>query len=82
MKWEQIESDWKGFKPQVLAQWSKLSDEQLNVVAGKREALAAKIQEVYAITKEEVEKQIRAFEERAKQPSAVREPSAVKEPLA
>jgi len=76
MKWDQIEKDWKTFTPQVLAQWSKLTEEQLKAVAGKRDALASKIQEVYAINKEESEKQLKAFEERAKQPEAVKAPIA------
>ncbi len=66
MKWEQIEGDWKGYKTQVLAQWSKLTDDQFNLIAGKRDKLSSKIQEVYVINKEESEKQIKAFEERAK----------------
>ena len=66
MKWEQIETDWKGYTPQVQGQWSKLTDEQLKAVAGKRDGLSAKLQEVYAINKEEAERQIKAFEERAK----------------
>ena len=72
MKWEQIESDWKLYKPQMTTQWSKLTDEHLNAIGGKREKLATKIQEVYAISKEEAEKQIKAFEEQAKQPQAAR----------
>lgn len=67
MRWEQIEGDWKTYKPQMITQWSKLTDEQLNAVAGKRDKLAAKIQEVYAIGKEEAERQIKSFEEHAKQ---------------
>jgi|688.fasta_scaffold612202_2 uncharacterized protein YjbJ (UPF0337 family) len=68
MKWEQIEGDWRGYKPQMVAQWSKLSDEQLNSIAGKRDKLAAKIQEVYALSKEEAERQIKAFEDGARSP--------------
>lgn len=72
MKWEQIESDWKMYKPQMITQWSKLTDEHLNAIGGKRDKLATKIQEVYVISKEEAEKQIKAFEEHAKQPQAAR----------
>ena len=68
MKWEQIEKDWKAYKPQMVKQWSKLTDEHLNSMGGKREKLATKIQEIYAVSKEEAEKQIKAFEEHAKQP--------------
>lgn len=72
MKWEQIEGDWKMYKPQMITQWSKLTDEHLNAIGGKRDKLATKIQEVYVISKEEGEKQIKAFEEHAKQPQAAR----------
>jgi uncharacterized protein YjbJ (UPF0337 family) len=73
MKWQQIENDWRGFKPQVLAKWSKLTDEQLNAIAGKRDKLAAKVCEVYALNKDETEKQIKSFEDLAKQPEGVKE---------
>lgn len=56
----------------MITQWSKLTDEHLNAIGGKRDKLATKIQEVYVISKEEAEKQIKAFEEHAKQPQAVR----------
>ena len=72
MKWEQIEGDWKMYKPQMITQWSKLTDEHLNAIGGKRDKLATKIQEVYVISKEEAEMQIKAFEEHAKQPQAAR----------
>lgn len=70
MKWDQIEADWKGFKPQAKNQWSKISEEQLNATAGKREKLSAKIQEVYAVNKDEAEKQIKVFEDKAQKPQA------------
>ena len=73
MKWEQIENDWQGFKPQVLTKWSKLTDAQLGTMAGKRDKLSAKVCEVYAISQDEAEKQIRSFEEAAKQPQGVKE---------
>ena len=36
----------------------KLTDDQLDVIAGKRDQLAGKIQEAYGITKEAAEKQL------------------------
>ena len=80
MKWEQIERDWKIYKPQVTSQWSRLTDEHLNAIGGKREKLASKVQEVYAVSKEEAEKQIKGFEERAMPPQAAT--AATKQPLA
>jgi uncharacterized protein YjbJ (UPF0337 family) len=58
MDWEQIEGNWKHFKGNAKRHWVKLSDEELEAVAGKRERLAGKIQEVYGLSKEIAEKQL------------------------
>jgi uncharacterized protein YjbJ (UPF0337 family) len=67
MNWDRIEGNWKQFKGQVKEQWSKLSHDQLDAIAGKREQLAGKIQETYGITKEATEKQISAWQDRQKE---------------
>ena len=66
MDWNIVEGNWKQFKGQVKEQWGKLTDDHLDVIAGKRDQLAGKIQESYGITKDEAEKQIKDFEERNK----------------
>mgnify|MGYP000686906343 CR=1 FL=1 len=45
MNWNRIEGNWKQFKGNVKMQWGKLTDDQLDVIAGKRDKLAGKIQE-------------------------------------
>lgn len=66
MNWDIVEGNWKQFKGKVKVQWGKLSDDQLDVIAGKRDGLIGKIQESYGVTKDEAEKQIKSFEERNK----------------
>jgi len=66
MDWNIVEGNWKQFKGKVKTQWGKLTDDHLDVIAGKRDQLAGKIQESYGITKDEAEKQIKDFEERNK----------------
>jgi len=63
MNWDIIEGNWKQFSGKVKAQWGKLTDDHLDVIAGKRVELAGKIQETYGVTKDEAEKQIKHFEE-------------------
>jgi uncharacterized protein YjbJ (UPF0337 family) len=63
MNWDIVEGNWKQFKGKVKVQWGKLTDDQLDVIAGKRVDLAGKIQESYGITKDEAEKQIKSFEQ-------------------
>jgi uncharacterized protein YjbJ (UPF0337 family) len=58
MNWDRIEGNWKQFKGNAKQQWGKLTDDQLDVIAGKREHLSGKIQEAYGITREATEKQI------------------------
>lgn len=64
MNWDIVEGNWKQFKGKTKEQWGKLTDDDLDVIAGKRDQLAGRIQEAYGINKDEVEKQIRDFEER------------------
>ena len=66
MDWNIVEGNWKQFKGKVKAQWGKLTDDHLDVIAGNRDQLAGKIQETYGITKDETEQQIKDFEERNK----------------
>lgn len=66
MNWDIVEGNWKQFKGMVKAEWGKLTDDHLDVIDGKRDALAGRIQEIYGTTKEEAEQQIKRFEERNK----------------
>jgi uncharacterized protein YjbJ (UPF0337 family) len=63
MNWDSIEGKWKQFKGSARQQWGKLTDDQLDVIAGKRDQLAGKIQEAYGLSKDEVEKQLAAWQE-------------------
>lgn len=66
MNWQIVEGNWKQFRGKVQAQWGKLTDDHLDVIAGRRDQLAGKIQESYGISKDEAEKQIKAFEKLSK----------------
>lgn len=58
MDWHKVEGNWHQFKGSVKTQWGKLTDDQLEVIAGRREVLAGQIQEAYGITKKEAGKQL------------------------
>lgn len=58
MNWDQVKGQWNQMKGSVRKQWGKLTDDDLNVIAGERERLVGKIQERYGIAKEEAERQI------------------------
>jgi uncharacterized protein YjbJ (UPF0337 family) len=56
MNWDRIESNWKHYQGTVKQQWGRLTDRQLEVIAGRREYLAGQIQETYGITRKEAGK--------------------------
>lgn len=62
MNWDIVQGNWKQFKGKVKAQWGNLTDDQIDVIAGKRTELAGKIQETYGLSKDEAERQIASFE--------------------
>jgi uncharacterized protein YjbJ (UPF0337 family) len=58
MNWEQAEGKWQQLKGLTKTKWGKLTDTDLEFIAGKRDQLVGKIQERYGIAKEEAEKQV------------------------
>ena len=64
MNWDRIQGNWKQFKGSARQQWGKLTDDQLDVVAGRRDLLMGRIQELYGISKDETEKQLTEWQQR------------------
>jgi uncharacterized protein YjbJ (UPF0337 family) len=62
MNWDQIAGNWKQVKGVVKERWGKLTDDDVDVIAGKRDILLGKVQEKHGIAKEEAEKQLKDFE--------------------
>jgi uncharacterized protein YjbJ (UPF0337 family) len=58
MNWDRIEGQWKQLKGSVRERWGKLTDDDLNVIGGKKEQLVGRIQERYGIAKDEAQKQV------------------------
>jgi uncharacterized protein YjbJ (UPF0337 family) len=54
MNWDQISGNWSQWKGRVQERWGKLTEDHLDVVAGRRE--------VYGLGKEETERQLRNWE--------------------
>lgn len=57
MNWDQIQGKWTQMKGSVKHKWGKLTDDDLDVIAGSKDKLVGKLQEVYGIKKEEAQKQ-------------------------
>jgi uncharacterized protein YjbJ (UPF0337 family) len=62
MNWDRVQGNWKQFRGKVKEQWGKLTDDDLDRIAGQREQLAGRLQETYGIGKDEVERQLTDWE--------------------
>jgi uncharacterized protein YjbJ (UPF0337 family) len=60
--WDRIGGNWTQWKGRVRERWGKLTDHQLDVVAGRRDQLSGHIQEAYGLSRDEAERQLRNWE--------------------
>ncbi len=58
MNWDRIEGQWKQMKGSVKERWGKLTDDDLNVIGGKKDQLVGRVQERYGIAKDEAQTQV------------------------
>jgi len=62
MEWSIIESRWHEYKGAAKRQWDKLSEAQLSGTKGNREYLLKRVQEAYALTRDEADDQLAAWQ--------------------
>ncbi len=62
MAWDQIAGAWKEMRGKVKTKWGKLTDDDLDVIAGQREQLVGRLQMRYGQRKDEIERQVAEFE--------------------
>lgn len=58
MNWDRIEGNWKQFSGKAQQQWGKLTNDDLDVIEGRRTELVGKIQERYGVAKDEAEQRV------------------------
>jgi uncharacterized protein YjbJ (UPF0337 family) len=61
MNWDQLAGNWRQVRGKVREKWGRLSDQDLDVIAGKRDQLLGLLQERYGIAREEAQRQADDF---------------------
>ena len=64
MNADTIKGNWKQFKGNLKEQWGKLTDDDFDVIDGRREQLLGKLQERQGLAREAAEKQISDWQAR------------------
>jgi uncharacterized protein YjbJ (UPF0337 family) len=68
MGWDEIERSWNELKGEVKRQWSKLTDEDVELIKGKYAELLSLLQERYGQAKEQAEREINDWARRLPKP--------------
>lgn len=63
MNWDQVAGNWKIVRGNVRERWGKLTEDDLDVIAGKRDQLVGRLQRAYGMAREEAERQVNDFED-------------------
>lgn len=63
MNENELKGDWQTLKGKVREKWGKLTHQDLDVIAGKRDQLAGKLRERYGHAKDESERLVKEFED-------------------
>jgi uncharacterized protein YjbJ (UPF0337 family) len=58
MDWTRVEGNWKQMRGRVKERWGRLTDDDLTVIAGRRDQLEGMIQERYGYARERAEREI------------------------
>lgn len=61
MNWTEVEGKWKQIKGSAREKWGKLTDDDLTMIAGRRDQFLGKLQERYGISREQAQKDLDAW---------------------
>lgn len=63
MNWETIKGNWTELRGRIRMQWGRLTDDQLDVIEGRREVLLGQLQQTYGLTAEQADAQVTEWED-------------------
>jgi uncharacterized protein YjbJ (UPF0337 family) len=61
MNWDQVQGNWKELKGKIRTKWAKFTDDDLEQIAGKKDALLGRLQQHYGYKKEHAERELDDF---------------------
>lgn len=61
MNWDQVEGNWRELKGKIRSKWAKLTDDDLEQIKGKKDALLGRLQQHYGYKKDHAEREVDDF---------------------
>src|SRR3546814_20174297 len=71
MNWDQVAGNWKQLKGVAKEKWGRLTDDDLEMMAGQRDQLIGRLQEHYGMAREEAEKEADRWATSIKRPCGI-----------
>lgn len=62
MNWSAMKSNWAQWRARLRMRWGRLSDDQLEVIEGRRDLLIGQLQATHGITADEADRRVAAWE--------------------
>ena len=62
MNWDRVQGTWKVAKGSFRQHWAMLTDDDLDLIAGRRDQLIGTLQARYGKAREQVEREVADFE--------------------
>lgn len=62
MEWQHIERNWQHYRHSVRSRWGRITEDELDLIAGRREQLAGHIQETYGISRNLAQMQLESWQ--------------------
>jgi uncharacterized protein YjbJ (UPF0337 family) len=70
MEWALIQADWQHYSGLAHLRWGRISRADLDLIAGRRELLAAHIQQTYGISTNAAQMQLESWQGQQRAPDA------------
>jgi uncharacterized protein YjbJ (UPF0337 family) len=61
MNHDRLSGNWKQLKGKLRERWGQLTDDDLDVIAGRRDQLLGRIQHRHGLARDEAERQVETF---------------------
>lgn len=61
MNWDTVSGRWKELSGKVRSKWGKLTDDDINVIAGKKDMLVGRLQQHYGLERDRAEREVDDF---------------------
>ncbi len=58
MNWDKIEGRWTEMKGRIKSKWAKLTDDDMNLIDGKKDMLVGRLQQRYGMQKDDAEREV------------------------